>query len=315
MSGKLKIIRTPSGITKNTSTAQCLQPAAASVTAIHGSDAYARDGEAHVRSLPAPGARIGRRQIGSAARSTLPVYHQLHLILGQRIRDRTYAPGSLLPAEFDLAAQYGVSRVSVRRTLALLERDGLILRRRGVGTFVRGDEAAAPSGTEITDSLNTIGLDTEARTLSFGEEASAPAYVAVALALPEDVRPFCLRRLRLHRGTPFSLSAIWLPPEKAALIDLASLKSGTTVAALELAGVRSASAEQTISATLADHEASALLEVPMGSALVVVRRTVRGADKQPLLLQHSLYRPDKYEYHMALARDQNAGRPRWRHVG
>ena len=269
-----------------------------------------------MRSLPASGARIGRRQIGSAARSSLPVYHQLHLILGQRIRERIYAPGSLLPPEFELAAQYGVSRVSVRRTLALLERDGLIVRRRGVGTFVRGGVGEISVNlTGMIDDLNTIGLDTEARTLSFGVEADAPAYVALTLALADGVRPFCLRRLRLHRATPFSLSTIWLAPTRAALIDAQALGSGTTVAALELAGVRSTSAEQTVSATLADHEASALLEVPMGSALVVVRRTVRDADKQPLLLQHSLYRPDRYEYHMLLARDQNAGRPRWRHVG
>jgi DNA-binding GntR family transcriptional regulator len=80
---------------------------------------------------------IGRRQIGSDASGSLPVYHQLHLIIGQRIRDRVYPPGALLPSEFLLAEQFGVSRVSVRRTLALLERDGLIVRRRGIGVRVK----------------------------------------------------------------------------------------------------------------------------------------------------------------------------------
>jgi GntR family transcriptional regulator len=260
--------------------------------------------------------RIGRRQIGSEISGSLPVYHQLHLIIGQRIRDRVYEPGALLPPEFVLAGQFGVSRVSVRRTLALLERDGLIIRRRGVGTFV-ATQSDKTAGTiaGVIDNLVTIGLETEARLLEYGDDPAPPAFVAGTLNLPPACLPIRIRRLRSHRGSPFSLSTIWLSPATAALIDPETLGDRTTVAALEAAGIRSASAEQTIGATLADHEVGALLDVALGSALVLLRRTVRDVANAPLLFQQSLYRPDRYEYHMLLTRDQSTARPRWRHVG
>lgn len=261
-------------------------------------------------------AGIGRRQIGSDASGSLPVYHQLHLIIGQRIRDRVYPPGALLPSEFLLAEQFGVSRVSVRRTLALLERDGLIVRRRGIGTFVASTpDAPADTIAGMIDNLITIGLETEATLLDFGADPAPPAYVVGTLELSHGCDPIRIRRLRSHRGSPFSMSSIWISAATAALIDPETLGDRTTVAALETAGIRSASAEQTISATLADHEVGAWLDVPLGSALVLLRRTVRDVANAPLLFQQSLYRPDRYEYHMLLSRDQSAGRPRWRHVG
>lgn len=263
-----------------------------------------------------PLAGIGRRQIGSDAPGSLPVYHQLHLIIGQRIRDRVYLPGALLPSELALAEQFGLSRVTVRRTLALLERDGLIVRRRGLGTFV-AEERGAPAETisGVIENLITLGLETEARLLGVGGDPNPPALVRGSLELGAGEVPVRISRLRLHKGSPFSLSTIWLSKARAALIDPERLGNGTTIGMLEAAGVRSQTAEQTISATLADHEVGALLDVPLGSALVLLRRTVRDATHAPLLFQQSLYRPDRYEYYMQLTREQTAGRPTWRHVG
>ncbi len=258
---------------------------------------------------------MGRRQIGSSAGSSLPVYHQLHLILGQRIRDGLYPGGAVFPSEFALAKQFGVSRVTVRRSLALLEQDGLVLRRRGVGTFVSTTPLETHPISGMIENLITIGFETEARLLSYGPDPTAPSFVAGALGLKNGIVPVRLDRLRLHRGSPFSLSSIWLAPELGALIDPIELGDKTTVATLERAGIRSTSAEQTITATLADHHVGAQLEVPLGSALVRLRRTVRDADSAPVLFQQSLYRPDRYEYHMLLTRDQSAARPRWRHIG
>ena len=258
---------------------------------------------------------VGRREIGSSAGSSLPVYHQLHLILGQRIRDGHYPAGSAFPSELALTKQFGVSRVTVRRTLALLDQDGLVVRRRGVGTFVDSMPVDTHPITGMIDNLITLGLETEARLLSHASDPTAPSFVAGALGLMGGAFPVRFDRLRSHRGSPFSYSSIWLAPALAALIDPAELGDRTTVAALEKAGIQSTSAEQTITATLADHHVGALLEVPLGSALVRLRRTVRDADSAPVLFQQSLYRPDRYEYHMLLTRDQSASRPRWRHIG
>ena len=72
----------------------------------------------------------------SRAEGAPPIYSQVASFLRQRIRNGELAAGVKLPKELDLARQLGVSRVPVRHALAILEREGLIRRRHGRGTFV-----------------------------------------------------------------------------------------------------------------------------------------------------------------------------------
>lgn len=268
---------------------------------------------------PSPGPRPqrgGRRQLGSGVATSLPIYHQLHLVLSQRIREGLYPADSRFPSEFLLAETFDVSRVTVRRALALLEEDGLVVRRRGSGTFVapRPERSGGPIIGEV-ENLITIGMETEARLISHGPVADAPPQACAALDVPAGAELFQMVRLRLHQGEPFSLTTVYLRPAEAALLDPAGLGPMPVITALEKAGLRSAAAEQTISATLADDRAAALLGVSLGAALVRLRRAVRDADGRTLLFQQSLYRPDRYEYHMLLTRERSTGQPRWRHIG
>src|SRR5438876_2061473 len=66
----------------------------------------------------------------------VPLYHQLEQDLLERIRTGEFGPGDALPTEGGICAQYGVSRITVRRALDALIAQGLIIRRRGVGSFV-----------------------------------------------------------------------------------------------------------------------------------------------------------------------------------
>ena len=68
-------------------------------------------------------------------RTVTPLYHQVYLALRQKILNGECDPKIALPGEHQLAAKYGVSRVTVRRTLEALELEGLVSRRRGIGTF------------------------------------------------------------------------------------------------------------------------------------------------------------------------------------
>ena len=68
--------------------------------------------------------------------SPVALYYQLKSILAQKIMNNEWQVGDRLPSEFELCKEYGVSRITVRQALAELEKDGLIKRRQGVGTFV-----------------------------------------------------------------------------------------------------------------------------------------------------------------------------------
>jgi len=70
------------------------------------------------------------------ALQSLPLYQQAKSLITQRIVDQFWRPGELLPSEFELASELGVSQGTVRKALDALAREGLVVRRQGMGTFV-----------------------------------------------------------------------------------------------------------------------------------------------------------------------------------
>ena len=79
------------------------------------------------------------------------------------IRDGLMVPGGKLPNERDLAVQLNTSRTAVRSALAMMERQGLVRRQVGSGTFLTEDAA------EIFDGMDQTDVDTHEVVPSFGE--------------------------------------------------------------------------------------------------------------------------------------------------
>ncbi|SEM72221.1 substrate-binding domain-containing protein [Paenibacillus sp. OV219] len=86
-----------------------------------------------------------------------PLYSQILGILRERISQGEYVTGQQLPTELELADKFGVSRITSKRALIELEREGLIYRRRGSGSFVKKrDEAKKPAEVPIKPSSSMI---------------------------------------------------------------------------------------------------------------------------------------------------------------
>src|SRR5215468_5680183 len=141
---------------------------------------------------------------------TPPRYAQMVAALQQRIESGAYPPGSLLPSENQLIAEFGVSRTTVTRALHLLRQDGWIESQQGRGTFVRGRPAAAGRvrhGQEVVDRADT-GPHTKLLGAGTGR---VPARVAAALGAEEGATAVYRRRLSTEDdGTP----AACPPPRK-----------------------------------------------------------------------------------------------------
>jgi GntR family transcriptional regulator len=263
---------------------------------------------------------IGRRSLkADGGSSSLPIYHQLTTILRQQIKDSAFSPDQPLPSEMQLSSAYGVSRVTVRRALELLEREGWIRRKHGVGTFVapRGDSAEQQESriSGLVENLITLGLETTARLLNYQPAASTPSSVLQALNLPPESRTLRIERLRFYKTKPLSVTTLYLPESVAHLAPEELIDDRPIMRILELGGVRAQRAEQTISAIPADDGAASKLNVSIGMPLLRLRRTVFDAEGRPFEHQVGLYNPDQYEYHMLLSRDNSSARPQWRHIG
>jgi GntR family transcriptional regulator len=118
-----------------------------------------------------------------------PLYAQAGEVLRSLVRDGGYGPGDRLPSEIELSQQLGISRPTLREAIRLLEEEGIIVRRHGVGTFVARAEPVIESGLEVLESIERLaqrlGLSTSMPEASIHERVATPKELR-ALALQGD---------------------------------------------------------------------------------------------------------------------------------
>jgi len=238
---------------------------------------------------------------------------QLYLLLRDRISSGRHEGGGPLPGEQALAVEHSVSRVTVRRALAELEREGLVSRRRGAGTFVTRDFAAKPIVADISDvlaHLAAMGRDTGLRLIEFAYR-EPPAAVARALGLKVGERAQYSVRVRLIDAQPFSYLVTHVPERLGMTYSESDLASRPLLALLERTGIQVERATQDVTATLASPDVAAALEVEVGSPLIGLTRTVFDRDGAGVEHLSALYRPDRYTLRMEMERKVRAGVRRW----
>ncbi len=255
---------------------------------------------------------LGRQHAGLAAASNgaraktepLPLYHRIYLLLRQGIVEGEWPPDSPMPGEHEISDAHGVSRITVRRALQQLEQEGLVLRRRGAGTFAQRPKL--PKRREnlrgLFQNLLAMGAHTEVKLLEFGY-VSASASVAAALRVPQGTTVQKSVRLRSAGGVAFSYLTAWVPEAIGRHYTAEDLAAAPLLRLLEEAGSPPVRAEQVISAKLADSVVAPLLGVEAGNAMLWVRRQVFDDSGQVIEAIEALYRPEMYEYQIGLVRE------------
>lgn len=250
-------------------------------------------------SLTAP-AMVGllRRDI------PMPLYHQLHQFLRGKILQGEICHGVQLPREQDLATALGVSRVTMRRALNDLAKEGLLSRQRGRGTSVIYEPTppATPSLHtplgELEENLQTLASNTEVELLDWARLLPPePVREAFGLGVGQEL-VHCLR-VRSRNGRPFGYYSSWTRIEHPDF-NAAALAREARVAIFARCGIRIARVEQSVSAANADAVAALKLEMSPGEAVLTLERRSYDKDNQLLDLLNIQYRPDQLRYQIRL---------------
>jgi len=229
-----------------------------------------------------------------------PLYHQIFLILRDRIVRGEYEAGRALPGEEELARLFDVSRITAKRALNELANARLVTRRRGRGTVVAdGVSPAIVTGSfeTLVRSLERMGADTTVELLDL-TEGPAGAEAAQLLQIDPEARVLRLRRLRRLHGEPFSHIVTYLPAFVADKLPRRALKAEPMLRLLTEAGVEIAEAEQWISAVGAEPGVAAALAIAPGSPSLRIVRVVRSRSGAAVQLIYAHYRPERFTYHM-----------------
>jgi DNA-binding GntR family transcriptional regulator len=229
----------------------------------------------------------------------VPLYFQVSEQLRAAIREGTLPPGSRIENEVKLAEDLGMSRPTIRRAIQELVDQGLLVRRRGVGTqVVMGPFARDVELTSLHDDLVKGSRHPETDVL-LHELVAASADVAEHLGVDEGAEVLHIRRLRYADGVPFALLVNYLSPD---LKDI-SREALTEYGLYQLLRGRGATmrvAKQTIGARAATAEESELFEVPAASPLLTMARTLYDDSGRAVEYGVHSYRPDLYSFQLTL---------------
>lgn len=190
-----------------------------------------------------------------------PLYHQLAERVTARIRAGEYPPGSRIPSEHRLSADFTVGRPTVRQALDMLVRKGLLTRRRGAGTFV-----CEPQQEIALFSLDGTNAAFHDKGLSVDTRLVAP--VRLQTVTGDPVNPFnnrsafFLSRLVLVDDAPVLLEDIYLHPQLFAGIERIQLQ-GRSLSAIadEHFSVRPSNGKQHFRIEYPNGERAGLLQV------------------------------------------------------
>jgi GntR family transcriptional regulator len=222
-------------------------------------------------------------------------------VLRQQIHAGAYPDG--LPAENDLAAEFFVSRNTVREALTVLKNEGLIERGPKVGTHVaqRKYHHGLDALLGLKETFKDLGeVRNEVRAAM---PVTAPPAVASQLQLKPGDRAVFIERLRYLGDLPLSLDLTYLTPDIGTQILDFSLESNDLFALIEqVTGQRLGSASLALEAIPADAHSAATLQVPDGAALLMLERLTRLDDGRPVDLEYIRMRGDRITMRGSLIR-------------
>ena len=236
--------------------------------------------------------------------SPVPLYSQLKELLRTRILDGTYPPLSRMPSEAELGKAFEVSRITVRQALGDLQKEGLIFKIHGKGTFVAKPKAFQNVSTlqGLGESMSQRGYEVINRLRSF-KTVSADAQVAARLQVAEGDNVVQIKRARLVNRELVSLEITWLPEAIGKRLEKADLVSRDIFLILENdCALPLGHADLAIDAILADAELAGALEVEEGSPVMRIERLTHTADGTPLDYEHLYYRGDAFQYRLRIDR-------------
>lgn len=198
-------------------------------------------------------------------RSPVPLYLQVAAALRRRIETGHWDPGSKISTLEELEAEFQVARVTVRQAIDVLQKEGLVRRRQGKGTFVARaikDKRWLRLQTEWSSLIETI-KDNVPRFLPAPESAPQPR-LAEDEGLPAAEYRF-LRSVQTRNGEPFAVAGVHVARD---LYERApeDFQSHTALSVLvEMEDVAIAQAHQTLVIGSADTEIAGLLRVPLNA--------------------------------------------------
>lgn len=226
----------------------------------------------------------------------------------RRVEAGVYVSAQRLPSEYDLAKEFSVSRLTVRKAIDSLIAKNILVKQRSKGTYVMKTDTKIQSGRAglqgFTEAAKAYGKDSQTKIIDWEEVMAEelPVGISEMLQIENNNRVYHLTRLRLLDNQPMTLEELYIKSRYLPEYDVKQLESSLFQLIEE--NIEIAYSHQEVEAVLIDDYLSEHLAVPVGQPVLKVRSLTYSADAKPILFDTSYYRADKYTFKNTLQRER-----------
>jgi GntR family transcriptional regulator len=229
-------------------------------------------------------------------------YVQIYEALEHQVSN--LSPDTLLPSEHDLARRFGVSRVTIRRALGLLERNGIVSRQRGRGTIVSPPKITRRLSPmhSFEEDLRQQGIPFETRVLAYAPRFRPPDFVLDRLHVPRTSTVGLLSLLRFVQGRVTCVGHHYFPPDLAEKFDPSIVVSRpVTDAICDIAGMPMGTLEWTTEIVAATRDVAIPLGITPGVLVFANTGTECLVNASPIQVAVMNYRIDRVKFQFAVS--------------
>ncbi len=230
----------------------------------------------------------------------IPYYVQVAETLRRRIMTDEYTEGSLMPPSPEFEEEFNVSRITIRKAFEMLSRDGLLRRKRGIGTIVQHCErdlvVLELSGDfrRLVRSVENLPLEQKVLDIKV---VDAPNHVRRMFSLPPGRRVLRVKKIRYHNGKPLSFYIHYTDRDLYRKVTKKKAEQKTFVALFEeITNTKPTTLKQRIESVVADIDLSDVLQVNFGLPLFFTENLYLTEGDDPAILTQNYYRGDKCSY-------------------
>lgn len=230
-----------------------------------------------------------------------PVYLQLANYFGAMISNGELREGDALPTETALCKILGISRSTVRQAFQLLEDEGVIVRKKRVGTHVCKPKLKRSLNNlyNFTTEMHALGLAPSSRILAFST-MHPPTKIAETLNIASEDTVFRIERLRLADGEPLLLETAYIPTYICPDLTREQLNDSLYATISECSGAAPMEAIETYEATTLMKREAELLNVHAGEPALRIHRISKNTAGQIFEYCVELARGDRNKYQIVL---------------
>jgi GntR family transcriptional regulator len=236
--------------------------------------------------------------------SPVPLYYQISEAISEIIRKARLEATSKIPPEDQLAQEFGVSKMTMRQALGKLVSDGVLVRRKGSGTFIseKKIEREATRLVSFYEDLKKKGLKPSSLVIE-KRVIKAETNLMEKLRLDEGEPVIKIVRVRMANEIPLTVNYGYIPEKYCSDLleeDLSQVSLSATVE--EKYQLRTEYAVQSLQAVKATAYEASLLHIVEGDPILSMERTMFDSNQWPLGYFVNLFRGDKYAFSSILYR-------------